>query len=102
MGRLVLTHQDRLPRFGSELVLSLCEHFGTEAIIVNASEDASFEEELVQDMREIMTVFSVRLHGSRSHKNQQVPSGPRRRTRWADPDRSGPRQAAAAQACGKV
>jgi len=26
--RLVLTHKDRLLRFGSELVFSLCEHFG--------------------------------------------------------------------------
>ncbi len=72
VGRLVLTHKDRLLRFGSELVFSLCEHFGTEVIIVNASEDASFEEELVQDVLEIITVFSARLYGSRSHKNKQV------------------------------
>ena len=71
VGRLVLTHKDRLLRFGSELI-SLCEHFGTEVIIVNASEDASFEEELVQDVLEIITVFSARLYGSRSHKNKQV------------------------------
>lgn len=42
VGRLVLTHKDRLLRFGSELVLSLCEHFGTEVVIVNASEETSF------------------------------------------------------------
>ncbi len=72
VGRLVLTHKDRLLRFGSELIFSLCEHFGTEVIIVNASEDASFEEELVQDVLEIITVFSARLYGSRSHKNKQV------------------------------
>ena len=72
MGRLVLTHKDRLLRFGSELVFSLCEHFGTEVIIVNASEDASFEEELVGDVLEIITVFSARLYGSRSHNNRQV------------------------------
>ena len=54
------------------MVFSLCEHFGTEVIIVNASEDASFEEELVQDVLEIITVFSARLNGSRSHKNKLV------------------------------
>ena len=70
VGRLVITHQDRLLRFGSELVFSLCEQFGTE--VVNASEDASFEEELVQDVLEIITVFSARLYGSRSHENEQV------------------------------
>ncbi len=45
VGRLVLTNKDRLPRFGSELVFSLREQFGTEVIIVQASEDASFQEE---------------------------------------------------------
>ena len=72
VGRLVLTHKDRLLRFGSELVFALCEHFGTEVIIINASEDASCEEELVQDVLEIITVFSARLYGSRSHKNKQL------------------------------
>ena len=72
VGRLVITHKDRLLRFGSELVFSLCEQFGTEVVIVNASEDASFEEELVQDVLEIVAVFSARLYGSRSHKNRQV------------------------------
>jgi len=32
--RLVLTHKDRLLRFGSELVFSLCEHFGCEVVIM--------------------------------------------------------------------
>ncbi len=72
VGCLVITHKDRVLRFGSELVFSLCEQFGTEVVIVNASEDASFEEELVQDVLEMITVFSDRLYGSRSHKNQQV------------------------------
>ena len=72
VGRLVITHKDRLLRFGSELVFSLCEQFGTEVVIVNASEDASFEEELVEDVLEIITVFSARLYGSRNHKNKQV------------------------------
>lgn len=70
--RLVITHKDRLLRFGSELVFSLCEHFGTEVVIVNASEEASFEGELVQDVLEIITVFSVRLYGHRSHKNKTM------------------------------
>lgn len=30
VGRLVLTHRDRLVRLGIELIFSLCEHFGTE------------------------------------------------------------------------
>ncbi len=72
VGRLVLSHKDRLLRFGSELVLSLCEHFGVEVIIINASEDSTFEEDLTNDVIEIVTVFSGWLYGSRNHKNKKV------------------------------
>ena len=70
--RLVLTHKDRLLRFGSELIFSLCQQFGTEVIIINRTEDSSFEEDLAQDVLEIITVFSARLYGSRSHKNKKI------------------------------
>jgi len=69
--RLVIIHKDRLLRFGSELIFSLCEHFGTEVVIINSSE-ANFEDDLVQDVLEIITVFSARLYGSRSHKNKKL------------------------------
>lgn len=52
--------------------MSLCGHFGTEVVIINASEESSFEDDLAQDVIEIVTVFSARLYGSRSHKNKQV------------------------------
>jgi len=70
--RLIITHKDRLLRFGSELIFSLCEIFGTEVVIINRTEDSSFEEDLAQDVLEIITVFSARLYGSRSHKNKKL------------------------------
>jgi len=70
--RLVLTHKDRLLRFGSELIFSLCEHFGAEVVIINRTEDSTFEEDLASDVLEIITVFSARLYGSRSHKNKKI------------------------------
>jgi putative resolvase len=73
IGRLVLTHKDRLLRFGSELVFALCEEFGVEVVIINQSErELSFEEELAQDVLEIITVFSARLYGRRSHQNKKL------------------------------
>ena len=72
INRLVLTHKDRLLRFGSELVFSLCEQFGIEVIIMNKSEETRFEDDLVQDVLEIITVFSARLYGARSRKNQKL------------------------------
>jgi putative resolvase len=59
-------------RFGSELIFSLCEHFGTEIVIINRTEDSTFEEDLAQDVLEIITVFSARLYGTRSHKNKKI------------------------------
>jgi putative resolvase len=70
--RLVLTHKDRLPRFGSELIFSLCEIQNIEIVIINKGEPPTFEEELAQDVIEIITVFSARLYGSRSHKTKRL------------------------------
>jgi len=72
IDRLILTHKDRLLRFGSELVFSLCEQFGIEVVIMNKSEETRFEDDLVQDVLEIITVFSARLYGARSRKNQKL------------------------------
>lgn len=70
--RLVLIHKDRLLRFGAELVFTLCEARQVEVVIINQGEPASFEEELAQDVLEIITVFSARLYGARSHKNKKL------------------------------
>ena len=70
--RLVVVHKDRLLRFGAELIFSLCEQFGSEVVIINASEGGNFEEDLVQDVLEIITVFSARLYGARSRKNKKI------------------------------
>ncbi len=59
--RLVLTAKDRLLRFGSELVFTLCEIQGIEIVIIHQGEQPSFEEELASDILEIRTVFSARL-----------------------------------------
>ena len=61
LKRLVLTTKDRLLRFGSELVFTLCEIQGIEIVIIHQGEQPSFEEELASDVLEIITVFSARL-----------------------------------------
>jgi predicted site-specific integrase-resolvase len=72
ISRLVLTHKDRLLRFGSELIFALCEVKQIEVVIINKGDEVSFEEELAQDVLEIITVFSARLYGSRSTKNKKL------------------------------
>jgi putative resolvase len=72
VGRLVITHKDRLLRFGAELVFAICEVRGVEVVILNQGEDTSFEEDLARDVLEIITVFSARLYGSRSRKSAKM------------------------------
>lgn len=72
MNRLVLTHKDRLLRFGAELVFSLCEMQCIEVVIIHKGERPSFEKELANDVLEIITVFSARLYGSRSRKSKKI------------------------------
>lgn len=75
INRLVITHKDRLLRFGAELVFAICEAKEVEVVILNKGEEGRFEEELAKDVLEIITVFSARLYGSRSRKNQKLLAG---------------------------
>ena len=71
-ARLVVTHEDRLLRFGAELVFTLCELKGIEVVVIQQGEQLNFEQELAQDVLEIITVFSARLYGRRSRKHRQL------------------------------
>lgn len=75
VGRLVITHKDRLLRFGAELIFTLCEVKQVEVVILNQGEATTFEEDLAKDVLEMITVFSARLYGSRSRKNQKLLEG---------------------------
>ena len=72
IDRLVLTHKDRLLRFGAELIFALCEENEIEVVLINKGSEPSFEEELATDVLEIITVFSARLYGARSKKNKKL------------------------------
>ena len=78
MGRLVIAHKDRLLRFGAELIFAICAAKNVEVVILNQGEDTTFEEDLAKDVLEIITVFSARLYGSRSRKNQKLLDGVKR------------------------
>ncbi len=73
VGRLVITHKDRLLRFGAELIFAICEAKEVEVVIINKGGDTgTFEEDLAKDVLEIITVFSARLYGSKSNKNKKL------------------------------
>lgn len=72
VSELHLSHKDRLLRFGHELVFQLCKWSGTKVIIHKEEPVISFEQELCKDVITLMTVFSARLYGKRSHSNKML------------------------------
>src|SRR2546428_10142616 len=65
--RIVIAHRDRLVRFGYDYFEAFCERHHTDLVVI-AGETLSPEQELVQDLVAILTVFSARLHGLGSYK----------------------------------
>lgn len=72
VAHLILTHKDRLLRFGAEIIFQLCHIHQTKVTILEQDHELNLEKCLVADVIELMTVFSARLHGSRSHKNKKA------------------------------
>jgi putative resolvase len=65
--RVILAHQDRLARFGYQLLVHLCETHQCELLVMN-TEELSPEQELVQDLITITHCFSSRLYGLRTYR----------------------------------
>lgn len=73
VGEVIITHKDRLVRFGFELIEHIAKFYGTKiTVLIKEEKTPSFEEELVKDLITIVTVFSSRLYGKRSHKNKKL------------------------------
>lgn len=64
---IVVTHRDRLCRFDFELFERIVTKYSHGKIVVLDKTETSPEEELTKDLLSIITVFSTRLHGLRSH-----------------------------------
>ena len=72
VSRIYVTYEDRLARFGFDLLSWVCAKHGTEIVVVNSREAFSPQEELVQDLIAIITSFSAKLYGLRSHKTREL------------------------------
>jgi predicted site-specific integrase-resolvase len=65
--KVIITHKDRLARFGFPLIEHLCQIQGCELIVMN-DEKSSPEQELVEDILAIVQCFSSRLYGLRNYR----------------------------------
>lgn len=66
---VVVSHRDRLARFGFDLIEYLIQRSGGEVVVLNQL-DTSPHSELVADLMAVVTVFSARLHGLRNYRNK--------------------------------
>lgn len=71
IDKVVILYKDRLIRFGYELIEKLCNKYGTEIEIIDNTEKTG-EQELVEDLIQIVTVFSCRLQGKRANKAKKM------------------------------
>lgn len=69
--KIVILYKDRLLRFGYELIETICEKYGTTIEIIDNTEKTE-EQELVEDLIQIVTVFSCRLQGKRANKAKKM------------------------------
>ena len=71
VSKIVVLYKDRLVRFGFELIETVCKEFDTEIEIIDQTEKTQ-EQELVEDMIQISTVFSCCLQGKRANKAKKI------------------------------
>jgi len=66
---ILIAHKDRFIRFGYSWFERFLKSYGVEIIVVN-NETLSPEEEMVQDLINIIHVFSCRIYGLRKYKSK--------------------------------
>ena len=64
---VVVTHRDRLSRFSFDFFQRIIEEYSNGKILVLDKQETSPNQELANDLISIITVFSSRLYGLRSH-----------------------------------
>ncbi len=69
--KIVILYKDRLIRFGFDLIKLICDKFNTKIEIID-NEEKTQQQELVEDLIQIITVFSCKLHGKRSNKTKRI------------------------------
>lgn len=71
VSKVVILYKDRLIRFGFDLIEYICRLHGTEIEIVDNTEKSK-EQELVDDLIQIITVYANKIFGSRSKKTKEL------------------------------
>ena len=71
VDKVVVFYKDRLLRFGFELVEYIASLHDCDIEIIDNTEKSD-DQELVEDLVQIITVFSCKLHGKRANKTKKL------------------------------
>ena len=71
VSKVVVLYKDRLVRFGFELIENICEFKSVDIEVIDSTEKTE-EQEVVEDLVQIITVFSCRLQGKRAKKTKDM------------------------------
>ena len=69
--KVVVLYKDRLLRFGFELIEYIASFYNCEIEIIDNTEKSE-QQELVEDLVQIITVFSCKLQGKRANKAKKL------------------------------
>jgi predicted site-specific integrase-resolvase len=69
--RVVIEHRDRLTRFNFHVFEAYFKSHGVEIEVMLEELNKSFEEELTKDLLGLMSSFSAKIYGRRSHQNRK-------------------------------
>jgi excisionase family DNA binding protein len=72
VSEVVVTYADRLTRFGLEYLQTLFTSFRVTFTVLESDATKTSEQELTDDLLAIITAFSGRLYGMRSHKQKEL------------------------------
>ena len=71
VDRVVVLYKDRLLRFGFELLENLFAKYGTKIEVIDNTPKTD-DQELVEDLIQIVTIFSCKLQGRRANKAKKL------------------------------
>jgi predicted site-specific integrase-resolvase len=72
INKVVVAYKDRLTRYGYELIEEIIkEYSGGEIIIENKKENKDVKEELVDDVLQILNVYTAKMNGLRKYEKKK-------------------------------
>lgn len=69
--RIIVSHKDRLMRFGYEMFGSICQMYHVQIVTLDQSEQ-ELEKELLEDFISLINSFSEKIYGKQSNKNKKI------------------------------